>query len=66
VVQARTPGQGRCGARLGRRQRANPFFRYINRNKKGITLDYKQPAGRALFLRLVEGIDVLVETIARP
>ena len=39
----------------------NPYFRYINRNKKGITLDYKQPEGKALFLRLVEGIDVLVE-----
>jgi len=32
----------------------NPYFRYINRNKKGITLDYKQPEGKALFLRLVE------------
>jgi crotonobetainyl-CoA:carnitine CoA-transferase CaiB-like acyl-CoA transferase len=39
----------------------NPYFRYINRNKKGITLDYKQPAGKALFLKLVEGMDVLVE-----
>jgi crotonobetainyl-CoA:carnitine CoA-transferase CaiB-like acyl-CoA transferase len=39
----------------------NPYFRYINRNKKGITLDYKQPEGKALFLRLVEGMDVLVE-----
>ena len=39
----------------------NPYFRYINRNKKSITLDYKQPQGKALFLRLVEGMDVLVE-----
>ena len=39
----------------------NPYFRYINRNKEGITLDYKQPEGKALFLRLVEGMDVLVE-----
>jgi crotonobetainyl-CoA:carnitine CoA-transferase CaiB-like acyl-CoA transferase len=39
----------------------NPYFRYINRNKKGITLDYKQPEGKALFLRLAEAVDVLVE-----
>jgi len=39
----------------------NAYFRYINRNKKGITLDYKQPEGRALFLKLVERVDVLVE-----
>jgi hypothetical protein len=39
----------------------NPYFRYINRNKKGITLDYKQAQGKALFLRLVETMDVLVE-----
>src|SRR5205085_9419495 len=39
----------------------NAYFRYINRNKKGITLDYKQPEGRALFLKLVESVDVLVE-----
>jgi crotonobetainyl-CoA:carnitine CoA-transferase CaiB-like acyl-CoA transferase len=39
----------------------NPYFRYINRNKKSITLDYKQPEGKALFLKLVEGMDVLVE-----
>ena len=39
----------------------NLYFRYINRNKKGITLDYEQPEGKALFLRLVETTDVLVE-----
>jgi crotonobetainyl-CoA:carnitine CoA-transferase CaiB-like acyl-CoA transferase len=37
------------------------LFVAINRNKKGITLDYKQPEGRALLLKLVEKIDVLVE-----
>jgi formyl-CoA transferase/CoA:oxalate CoA-transferase len=39
----------------------NPFFRYINRNKKSITLDYKRPAGRHVFMRLVRSVDVLVE-----
>jgi len=39
----------------------NPYFRYINRNKKGITLDNKEAEGKALFLRLVKTMDVLVE-----
>src|SRR5262249_43430466 len=32
-----------------------------NRNKKSVTLDYKAPAGREAFLRLVRSVDVLVE-----
>jgi crotonobetainyl-CoA:carnitine CoA-transferase CaiB-like acyl-CoA transferase len=39
----------------------NPYFRYINRNKKGITLNYKTEAGREIFLKLVQQVDVLVE-----
>ena len=33
----------------------------LNTNKKGLTLDYKQPEGKALFLQLVGQMDVLVE-----
>src|SRR4029453_149184 len=44
----------------------NPFFRYINRNKKSVTLDYKGPTGRAVFLRLVRSVDVLVEKYPAP
>lgn len=32
-----------------------------NRNKRGATLDVRTPEGRALFLRLLPGFDVLVE-----
>jgi crotonobetainyl-CoA:carnitine CoA-transferase CaiB-like acyl-CoA transferase len=46
---------------MGDGSERNPYFRYINRNKKGITLDYKEPEGKALFLKLIERIDVLVE-----
>jgi crotonobetainyl-CoA:carnitine CoA-transferase CaiB-like acyl-CoA transferase len=46
---------------LGRLQRAQSVFPLHQPNKKGITLDYKQPEGRALFLRLVDSVDVLVE-----
>jgi len=61
VVKLERPGKGDSVRAWGDGSERNPYFRYINRNKKGITLDYKQPQGKALFLRLVEGIDVLVE-----
>jgi crotonobetainyl-CoA:carnitine CoA-transferase CaiB-like acyl-CoA transferase len=37
------------------------FWKTANRGKKGISLDVRQPEGRALFLRLIAGFDVLVE-----
>ena len=61
VVKLERPGKGDSMRAWGDGSERNPYFRYINRNKKGITLDYKQPEGKALFLRLVEGMDVLVE-----
>src|SRR5262249_742556 len=61
VVKLERPGKGDSVRAWGDGSERNPYFRYINRNKKGITLDYKQPEGKALFLRLVETMDVLVE-----
>jgi crotonobetainyl-CoA:carnitine CoA-transferase CaiB-like acyl-CoA transferase len=61
VVKLERPGKGDAVRAWGDGSERNPYFRYINRNKQGITLDYKQPEGRALFLRLIEGMDVLVE-----
>jgi crotonobetainyl-CoA:carnitine CoA-transferase CaiB-like acyl-CoA transferase len=61
VIKLERPGKGDSTRAWGDGSERNPYFRYINRNKKGITLDYKQPEGKALFLRLVEGMDVLVE-----
>jgi crotonobetainyl-CoA:carnitine CoA-transferase CaiB-like acyl-CoA transferase len=37
-------------------------FWYSNTNKQGITLDIEKDEGRTLFLRFVEGTDVLVDT----
>jgi crotonobetainyl-CoA:carnitine CoA-transferase CaiB-like acyl-CoA transferase len=61
VVKLERPGKGDSVRAWGDGSERNPYFRYINRNKKGITLDYKDPDGKALFLRLVATMDVLVE-----
>jgi crotonobetainyl-CoA:carnitine CoA-transferase CaiB-like acyl-CoA transferase len=37
------------------------FFRLVNRNKRGMRLDLKNPKGREVFLRLAKKADVVVE-----
>ncbi len=37
------------------------YFLSINRNKESVTLDFKQPAGRAILDRLIAKSDVLIE-----
>jgi crotonobetainyl-CoA:carnitine CoA-transferase CaiB-like acyl-CoA transferase len=61
VIKLERPEKGEAVRAWGDGSERNPYFRYINRNKKGITLDYKQPEGKGLFLQLVEDMDVLVE-----
>jgi len=61
VVKIERSERGDSSRHMGDGSPRNPYFRYINRNKKSITLNYKHPEGRQLFLKLVEGADVLVE-----
>ena len=61
VLKVERPGKGDSSRAMGDGSERNPFFRYINRNKKSVALDYKSPAGREVFLRLVRSVDVLVE-----
>ncbi len=43
------------------RHGASAYFAGVNRNKRGLVLDLKQPAARDTLLGLLEGADVLVE-----
>jgi formyl-CoA transferase len=61
VIKVERPGKGDSSRAMGDGSERNPYFRYINRNKKSLTLDYKTPPGREVFLKLVDGMDVLVE-----
>jgi crotonobetainyl-CoA:carnitine CoA-transferase CaiB-like acyl-CoA transferase len=61
VIKVERPGAGDSSRAMGDGSERNPYFRYINRNKKSLTLDYKAPRGKEIFLKLVPGMDVLVE-----
>jgi crotonobetainyl-CoA:carnitine CoA-transferase CaiB-like acyl-CoA transferase len=39
------------------------YFVNLNRNKKSVAIDLKHPEGRALFFRLLDGADVVLETL---
>ncbi len=43
------------------RGRSSVFFQLVNRNKRAIRLDLKQPQGREVLLRLARGAEILVE-----
>jgi hypothetical protein len=49
----------------GARRGPEEFFRLLNGNKRGCALDLHQPQDRAVFERLLEGADIVVES-ARP
>src|SRR5262249_58207272 len=66
VLKIERPGKGESSRAMGDGAERNTFFRYVNRNKKSVTLDYKGPARREGFLRLVRSVDGLVENYRAP
>src|SRR5436853_225117 len=65
VIKVEMPGSGDetrgWGAPADFIEGESSYFMSVNRNKRGITLDLKRPAGREVLRRLVERSDVLVE-----
>jgi formyl-CoA transferase/CoA:oxalate CoA-transferase len=60
VIKVEPPRGGRdFGSGAG--GHANYFFLSVNRSKRSLTLDLQQARGRDVFLRLVDGADVVVE-----
>jgi crotonobetainyl-CoA:carnitine CoA-transferase CaiB-like acyl-CoA transferase len=56
VIKIEQPGGGDPA-----RETQRDLFAQVNRNKRSLTLNLKATEGRDLFLRLVDGADVLVE-----
>ncbi len=59
VIKIEPPASDDAGALGG--PRAGSDFQNLHRNKRSLTLDLKHPEGKAVFRRLVERADVVVE-----
>ena len=63
VIKIEDPQVGDYARTLGTGQGADSaYFRMINRNKRGLLLDLKKPAGVEVFMRLAATADVIVES----
>ena len=64
VIKVESP-QGDSTRRIGpmSEKKLGPLFLGLNRNKRSIVLDLKQPQGRAALVRLAEGADVLAYNV---
>ena len=61
VIKVESPGKGDISRRLtGTSSGAFPFY---NRNKKSLTVDLNSKEGREIFLKLVEGADIVIDNL---
>lgn len=64
VIKIETPGKGDPFRSWDKEPKDySPSFCALNRNKKSVTLDMKQPEGKEVFLRLAKDTDVIVENL---
>lgn len=62
VIKIEEPGKGDDSRQFGPFVKGeSSYYMNLNRNKKGVTLNLKHPEGKAMFLRLVEQSDIVVE-----
>lgn len=62
ILKIEMPGTGDDSRNFGPFvQGESSYFMNLNRNKRSLTLNLKQPEGKAVFLKLVEKCDVVVE-----
>src|SRR5215469_8161720 len=62
VIKVEPPGSGDLTrALVGRRHTVSPAFEVVNRNKRSVVVDLKQPRGVALLQRLVKRADLFVQ-----
>ena len=68
VIKVEQPGKGDPSRHQGPFPDGTPhieksgLFLHLNTNKKGVTLDLDNPSGQALFKRLVQESDILIES----
>ncbi|MBL6458576.1 CoA transferase [Belnapia sp. T6] len=60
VIKIEAPDEIDTGKGMGG-ERHGPDFQHVHRNKRGVTINLKNPDGLALFKRMVEKADVVVE-----
>lgn len=61
VIKIEDTGAGDYARTAGAVHGAVSYFQLVNRNKRSLTLDLKQPLGADLFMRLAADADVLLE-----
>lgn len=62
VIKVEQPGTGDDTRQMGPfKNGESAYFMNLNRNKKGVTLNLKNPKGKALFLDLVKKADIVIE-----
>lgn len=45
-------------------ERVSPYYAFLNRCKKGVTLNLKEPRGKQIFMEMVKKADIVVENFS--